>query len=114
MPFDVNLEEGERLLENLSFVVPKNSQVFHIAISDRALFLPRKKFFAVKDPSYSERVPLNRVREARVKKLSPFLLWTLALLMVVVGVATTGLMMLPILRGEGGQVSGYQIGRAHV
>jgi hypothetical protein len=107
MPFDTSLEEGERLIANLSFVVPRDSAAFHIAISDRAVFLPRKRIFAVKDPTYCERVPLNRVVEAKIKRLSPFFLWTLALLMVIAGTVTTGLMMLPVLRGEGGQLSGY-------
>ena len=107
MPFDISLEEGERLIANLSFVVPKDPSAFHIAITDRAVFLPRKKFFAVKDPTYCERVLLNRVVEAKVKRLNPFFLWTLALLMVIVGTVTTGLMMLPVFRGERGQLSGY-------
>jgi hypothetical protein len=107
MPFDISFEEGERLIANFSFVVPRDSAAFHIAITDRAVFLPRKKFFAVKDPTYYERVSLNRVVEAKIKRLSPFFLWTLALLMVVAGTVTTVLMALPVLRGEGGQLSGY-------
>ena len=107
MPFDISLEEGERLIADLSFIVPKDPAPFHIAITDRAVFLPRKKFFAVKDPTYSERVLLNRVVEAKVKRLNPFFLWTLALLMVVVGTVTTVLMILPVFRGESGHLSGY-------
>jgi hypothetical protein len=107
MPFDINLEEGERLIANLSFVVPKDPEPFHIAITDRAIFLPRIKFFAVQDPTYCERVLLSQVVEAKVKKLSPFFLWTLAFLMVIVGMVTTGMMLLPVLKGEGGKVSGY-------
>jgi len=107
MPFDISLEEDEQLIANLSFKASRNSAPFHIAVSNRAIFLPRKKFFAVKDPTYCERVPLSRVVEAKIKKLDPFILWSLALLMVVGGTATTGLMLLPILRGEGGQFSGY-------
>jgi hypothetical protein len=107
MPFDLSLEEGERLIANLSFVVPKDPAAFHIGITNRAVFLPRRKFFAVKDPTYSERVPLNRVVEAKVKRLNPFLLWTLAVLMVAVGTVTTLLMMLPVFRGESGHLSGY-------
>jgi len=107
MPFEINLEEGERLIANLSFVVSGNSEAFHIAITNHAIFLPRKKFFALKDPTYCERVPLNQIVNTKIKKLNPFFLWTLALLMVVGGAVITELMMLPVLRGEGGQLSGY-------
>ena len=88
MSFDVKLEESEQLIALLSFMASKQSEAFHVAITDRALFLPRKKLFAVKDPTYCERVPLNRVIEANVKKLSPYFLWTLALIMVLVGTVT--------------------------
>ena len=108
MPFEINLEEGERLIASLSFVVPKDPEAFRIAVTDRAVFLPRKKFFAVKDPTYCERVLLSQVVDAKVKTLNPFFLWTLALLMVIAGAVTTGLMLLPVLRGEGGKVSGYR------
>jgi len=40
MPFDFSLEESERLIANLFFIVPKDSAAFQIAISDRAVFLP--------------------------------------------------------------------------
>src|SRR5271165_1290320 len=94
MPFEINLEEGERLIASLSFVVPKDPEAFRIAVTDRAVFLPRKKFFAVKDPTYCERVLLSQVVDAKVKTLNPFFLWTLALLMVIAGAVTTGLMLL--------------------
>jgi hypothetical protein len=106
-PFDISLEEGEQLIANLTFMVPRDSAAFRIAITNDAVFLPSRKLFAVKDPTYCERVPLNRVVEAKVKKLSPFFLWALALVMVVGGRVTTALMMIPTLRGEGGQLSGY-------
>jgi hypothetical protein len=76
MPFDISLEEGERLIADLSFVVPKDPTTFRLSITDRAVFLPRKKLFAVKDPTYGERVLLNRVVEAKVKRLNPFFLPT--------------------------------------
>ena len=107
MPFDLSLEEGERLIADLSFVVANDPAAFNIGITNQAVFLPRKKLFAVKDPTYSERVPLNRVVEATIKRLNPFFLWTLAVLMVAVGTVTTVLMMLPVFRGESGHLSGY-------
>jgi hypothetical protein len=107
MPFDIILEEGEQLIANLSFGVPHDSDIFHLALTNRAVFLPRKKFFAVKDATYFERVPLNRIVEAKIKKLSPVFLWALALLMVAVGTVITCLMMIPLLRREGGEFSGY-------
>jgi hypothetical protein len=107
VPFDVNVEEGERLIANLAFVASRNAEAFRIAITDRAIFLSRKKFFAVSDPTYSERVPLSQVVEVKVKRLNPYFLWALTLLMVVGGTITTALMFLPVLRGEAADISGY-------
>jgi hypothetical protein len=106
MSFEIHLEDGERLIANLSFIAGKRGSL-NLAISDRAIYLPRRKFFAVSDPNYCERVPLNRALQATVRKLNPYPLWTLALVMVLAGSLTTVLMMLPILRGEEGNVSGY-------
>lgn len=106
MSFEIHLEERERLIANLSFIAGKSGSL-NIAISDRAAYLPRQKLFAVSDPNYCERVPLNRILLATVRKLNPFLLWTLTLVMVIGGSVATTLMMVPILKGEGGTVSGY-------
>ncbi len=106
MSFDIHLEDGERMIANLSFIAGKSGSL-NIAISDRAAYLPRRKFFAVSDPNYCERVPLNRVHRATVRKLNPYFLWALAFVMVLAGSVTTVLMMLPVLRGEAGTVSGY-------
>jgi len=106
MSFEIHLEEGERMIANLSFIAGKAGSL-NIAISDRAAYLPRKKLFAVSDPNYCERVPLNRILQATIRKLNPHLLWALALLMVIGGTATTALMMMPLLKGGGGTVSGY-------
>jgi hypothetical protein len=106
MSFEIHSEDGERMIANLSFSAGRRGSL-HIAISDRAAYLPRRKFFAVSDPNYCERVPLNRVVQATVRKLNPFFLWALALVMVFAGSVTTALMMMPIVRGQGGTVSGY-------
>jgi hypothetical protein len=107
VPFDVNIEDGERLIANLAFVASRNDKVFRIAITDRAIFLSRKKFIAVSDPTYSERVPLSQVVEVKIKRLNPYFLWALTLLMVVGGAIVTALMLLPVFKGEAGDISGY-------
>jgi hypothetical protein len=106
MSFEVHLEAGERMIANLSFSAGRSGSL-RIAISDRAAYLPRRKFFAVSDPNYCERVPLNRILQATVRKLNPYFLWVLAFVMVFAGSVTTALMMMPILRGETATVSGY-------
>ena len=107
MPFEITLQEGERVIANLTFMVPNGPAAFHIAVTDRAVFLPGKKAFAVKDPTYAERVGLNQVVEVKIKKLGSVFLWILAALMVLGGAAVTMLMMRPVLQGQGGHISGY-------
>ena len=107
MPFTVELETGERLLLETGFTASKNSEPFAFAVTDRGVFVPRKKLFAVKDPYYFERVPLSHIREVRIEPVRPYIAWTVAALMIAAGLVTTYLMMVPILRGEGGKVSGY-------
>ena len=43
MPFAyISLEEGERLIADLSFVIPKDPTAFHMGITNRAVFLPEE------------------------------------------------------------------------
>lgn len=107
MAYEYSLEEGEEVLGNFSFSTSRNSPPFCLVVSTRALFLPRTKRFAVSDPTYFEKVPLSRVTQVRITRLSPILMWILAVLMVTSGAALTAIMLWPFLRGGHGTVSGY-------
>ena len=90
--------------------IGKKAEPFAFAVTTHALFLPRKKFFAVKDPTYFERVPLRTVRQVTIQRLRPHAMLALAAVMVVVGAVTAFYMMRPQFKLEGGQVSGYPPG----
>jgi len=107
MPYVAELEPGEQLFTQVWFASSRKSDPFSLAVSDRALFLPRQKFFAVKDDKFFERIPLSRIRAVARVRLSPYVWWAFAVLLVVTGLITTVLMMAPILAGKGGKVSGY-------
>src|SRR5436190_20211579 len=107
MPYSVELERDEQLIGSYSLTLGKKAEPFVFAVTTQALFLPRKKFFAVKDPTYFERAPLHSVREVRIQRLRPYAMLVLAAIMVVVGAVTTFYMMRPQFKLEGGQVSGY-------
>jgi hypothetical protein len=106
MAFECVLEEGEDIIANLSYI-QDSKHCCRIVFTSRALFVPRQKAFAVRDPSYAERIPFNRVVEVRIQKLKPYYLLALAALMIVVGSVTTVLMLMPALRGESYTLSGY-------
>ena len=59
MPFEVNLEAGEQLI--LKYAFPQLE--FGFAVTDRAVFLPAKKWFAVSDLFYFHRVPISASAE---------------------------------------------------
>lgn len=107
MPYEIADESGEEMLLNTSFTASQKSEPFRIALSNLAIYLPRKKAFAMKDPTYFERVPFSNVIEVRIHRIKPYFMWSLAAAMILVGAVTTVWMMMPVLRGEGGKVSGY-------
>ena len=107
MPYSVELDRDEQLIGTYTLTIGKRAEPFAFAVSTQALFLPRKKFFAVKDPTYFERVPLNTVREVRIQRLRPHAMLVLAAIMVAAGVVTTFLMVGPLGKGEGGKIRGY-------
>jgi hypothetical protein len=110
MPYKVELEQDEKPIGDYSLTIGKNSQPFVFAVTTHAIFLPRKKSFAVKDPTYFERVPLRNVCEVRIQRLKPYAMLILAALMVIVGAITTYYMMVPQFKLQGGHVSGYPPG----
>jgi len=107
MPYEVALEADEQLIGKYSLTIEKKARPFVFAVTNHALFLPREKFFAAKDPTYFERVPIYAVREVRIQRLRPYAMAVLAAIMVAAGALTTFLMVRPLLKGEGGQASGY-------
>jgi hypothetical protein len=107
MPYSVELERDEQLIGTYTLTIGRKAEPFAFAVSTQALFLPTKKFFAAKDPTYFERVPVGSVREVRIRRLRPHAMLVLAAIMVAAGMATTFLMVRPLLNGEAGKVSGY-------
>lgn len=89
----------------------KKVQPFVFAVSNQAIYIPRIKLIAKTDPYYFQRVPLNQLQHVTVKRLRPYALWILAVLMISTGLMTTIWMMEPVLRNEPGthRVSGWPI-----
>ena len=107
MSYTVELQPAEELILNDGFQASAKSDPFWVAVSNRSLFLPRKKFFAVQDPYYLEKVPLSNVVSVSRIRLRPYAWWVLAALMILAGTISTILMIKPLITGEGGTVSGY-------
>ena len=83
MPLEAELEPGEEIILSESLPAPKKGGApFSIAVSNRALFLPHKKRFAVADPWYFKKVPISQIERVQVRAHKPAWLWLVALLMV--------------------------------
>jgi len=110
LTFAVESEPGETVVLTESYQASDKSEPFAFAISDRAIYLPARKTFAVtNDPWYFRRVPLSEVRELSVTPLRSTGLMVLAVLMLAAGTLTTYWMMKPVLSGQGGEVRGIPI-----
>ena len=89
MPFEVAAEPGEELVLNETYRPTPKTEPFAFAVSNRALFLPAKKIFAVSDPRYFRRVPLSEVRTVAVRRLRSAGVWVLACVMASIGLGDT-------------------------
>src|SRR4051794_14295258 len=103
MAYTVDLQPGEQLLLELNFVLSKKVPPFHLAVTNRALYLPAKKLIAVSDPYYYRRAPNHEVSEVSIHRMRPYGLWCLAAVMIIAGLITTILMMSQF---AGGRVPG--------
>ena len=78
MALDIDLADGEELLTEA-----KESRPF--VVSSHAFYVLKQKAVAVSQPFYYERIPLSEVTEVVRKRLRPYFLWALALVLVAVG-----------------------------
>jgi len=109
MAYEPQLEPDEKLISQFTVILSKKAKPFHFAVSDQALYWPEQKLIALTDPFYFRRIPHNRVQEVSLRRLSPYLLWLLAGIMILAGLGTSFAMMEPVLTKEPGshRVSGW-------
>jgi len=105
------LEPSEDLALQIAFKVSEKSQAFNFAVSNRAIYWPATKAFAINDATYFKRIRNNEVYEVRVRRLPPYGLWVTAAIMVLVGVVITYFMIAPLIGHEPGEhtVSGWPV-----
>ena len=111
MAYKPELEPNETLALQIAFKVSEKAAVFNFAVSDQALYWTAKKAFAVNDATYFKRLRNNEISEICIRRLPPYGLWIVAILMVLVGLATIYFMCVPLINHEPGihTVSGWPI-----
>jgi hypothetical protein len=120
MPCVIEPEPGEHVLLDLAFRASDKQTVsrtaekpddLRLGISDRAVYLPAKRFVVSGDPCYFRRVPKDQVRLVQLQTLRPYALWIAAVLMVLAGLVTEVLMMMPLVMQIPGKykVSGWPL-----
>ena len=109
MAYKPELEPNETLALQIAFKVSEKAAAFNFAVSDRALYWPATKAFAMNDATYFKRVRNNEVSEVCVKRLPPYGCWVVAVLMVLAGLVTAYFMFAPLISHEPGEhrVSGW-------
>lgn len=96
MAYKPELEPNEKLALQIAFKVSEKSAAFNFAVSDQALYWPAIKAFAVNDATYFKRLRNNEISEVCIRRLPPYGLWVVAVIMVLIGIATTYFMCAPL------------------
>jgi hypothetical protein len=111
MAYKAELEPNETLALQIAFKVSEKATAFNFAVSDKALYWPATKAFAVKDATYFKRLRNNEISDVCVRRLPPYGLWIVAVLMVLAGLATSYFMFASLINHEPGEhrVSGWPI-----
>lgn len=111
MAYKPELEPNENLALQIAFKVSEKAAAFNFAVSDQALYWPATKAFAVNDATYFKRLRSNEISEVCVRRLPPYGLWIVAVLMMLAGLVTAYFMYAPLINQEPGEhrVSGWPI-----
>ena len=100
MAYVPELEVGETLVLKLAFQVSIKDKPFNFAISNRAIYWPSTKAFAIDDATYFKRIQNNEIIEVSAKRLTPYGLWLLAPLIVLIGAVTGYYIFAPVINHE--------------
>ena len=111
MAYIPELEPSETVALQIAFKVSEKAAAFNFAVSDKALYWPATKAFAVNDATYFRRIRNNEISEVCIRRLPPYGLWVAAVLMVLAGLVTAYFMFAPLISKEPGEhrVSGWPI-----
>lgn len=92
MSYDAQVQPGEIIQYHGQFQKNKNADPFAITVTDKAVYIPRKKSFAISDPYYFERWCKEDVLNWRVEKIKPFGMYVLGSVITVLGLLCSWLM----------------------
>ena len=111
MAYIPELESNETIALQIAFKVSEKAAAFNFAVSNQAVYWPATKAFAVNDATYFKRIRNNEISDVCVRRLPPYGLWLVAVLMVLAGLATAYFMFAPLINHEPGKhrVSGWPI-----
>ena len=109
MPFSVDPQPGEEVYLFREFR-GSHGNVFAMAVSNQAIYLPTQKLVLRRDPWCFKRVLLSDVTEVSVKKQRAVWIYLFSAAMIIFGGVATFLMMRSaLLRMPGTKVSGLPI-----
>jgi hypothetical protein len=111
MAYELELEPSEKVALQIAFQVSEKADAFNFAVSDQALYWPAKRLFAINDATYFKRFKNHQVIEVCVRRLPPYGLWVVAILMTLAGLASACFMYAPLIGAEPGThpVSGWPV-----
>jgi hypothetical protein len=109
MPIDIEPPASERVFVNVRYQASSRSVPFAIGITDQAVYVPAKKLWARDDPWFIKRIPITQVRHVVVKRTRTIAILIVAGLMIALGLFFLYFMLEPIVRGQGGRVSGWPL-----
>ncbi|MEW6348253.1 MAG: hypothetical protein AB1646_04275 [Thermodesulfobacteriota bacterium] len=111
MAFTIQAEPGETILIHEVYVPPENAGIdddqhrFAFAVSDRALYVPHRKWYAWGDAWSFRRIPLSRVKSVTLHTSPPGWGWRLLnVSLAAVGLLSTWSMITSILAGFGQEI----------
>ena len=109
MPIDIDPPASERVLVNVRYQASSRSLPFALGVTDQAVYVPAKKLWARHDPWFINRIPITQVRHVIIKRTRTIAILIVSTLMVALGAFFMYFMLEPIVRGQGGRVSGWPV-----
>jgi hypothetical protein len=95
MPYILEPQSDEKLLADIIYQPSPKIEPFRFAMTDRAVFLPAKRFVVTGDPTYFNRVPLSDVKEFHVEAVKPYGFFVASIVLAAIGIAVLLMIIQP-------------------
>ena len=103
---EFELSAAEKIILNIQYQASEKADPLVLTLTDRAVYFLNKKKLAASNPFFEDKIMLEEIKAFKITRLRSWPLIIPGALLALAGLYLIIAMMIPVIGGEGGKVSG--------